>query len=178
MLSGCQYSANADRFLTESPSVEKVVGSYRLRLQTVCLKNPAPTFESSRIVLRGDGTCELVDYPGWNEDDAMPQDLPKLITASGRFSIQPVGSVASFPNDKTCYGIRVVVKDQPDRYFTFASWKGGIELVNEFGDPDQWRFTCWESVESRPNPESCVRPERSGAVNTTHVEQAREDRRR
>ncbi len=29
-----------------------------------------------------------------------------------------------------------------------------------------------------PNPESCVRPERSGAVNTTHVEQAREDRRR
>ena len=28
-----------------------------------------------------------------------------------------------------------------------------------------------------PNPESCVRPERSGAVNTTHVEQAREDRR-
>ena len=32
--------------------------------------------------------------------------------------------------------------------------------------------------DSEPNPESCVRPERSGAVNTTHVEQAREDRRR
>ena len=31
---------------------------------------------------------------------------------------------------------------------------------------------------NEPNPESCVRPERSGAVNTTHVEQAREDRRR
>ena len=31
---------------------------------------------------------------------------------------------------------------------------------------------------TEPNPESCVRPERSGAVNTTHVEQAREDRRR
>ena len=34
------------------------------------------------------------------------------------------------------------------------------------------------SESKKPNPESCVRPERSGAVNTTHVEQAREDRRR
>jgi hypothetical protein len=37
--------------------------------------------------------------------------------------------------------------------------------------------TMIEEEKSEPNPESCVRPERSGAVNTTHVEQAREDRR-
>lgn len=35
-----------------------------------------------------------------------------------------------------------------------------------------------DAKKKEPNPESCVRPERSGAVNTTHVEQAREDRRR
>ena len=31
----------------------------------------------------------------------------------------------------------------------------------------------WIRISGRPNPESCVRPERSGTVNTTFVEQAR-----
>ena len=35
-----------------------------------------------------------------------------------------------------------------------------------------------EYEKRKANPESCVRPERSGPVNTTHVEQAREERRR
>ena len=79
-------------------------------------------------------------------------------------------------------------------YFTFLV-SGYKSLKDEFEDSVRYRVhfvrssvgskvtwveenAPWLNYGEEPNPESCVRPERSGAVNTTHVEQAREDRRR
>ncbi len=55
--------------------------------------------------------------------------------------------------------------------------QGVWRIVGHFGDYMNKPEVLFPRNEMS-NPESCVRPERSGAVNTTHVEQAREDRRR
>ena len=142
-LAGCQYSANADRFLNEKPSVDRIVGNYTLREQSVYLEKPSHDFSRSSILLRTDYTCVLVEYPLWDETLAQHQSIPNFYTGPGKFSIKQTGMVSGLPNDKPCFGVLIEIPGKPAMRFTFANHGAKLELVNEFGDPDQWIFTCW-----------------------------------
>lgn len=151
LLNACRYSANADRFLEQPPTLPSIAGTYYLREQTVYLQRPEHDFKSSTITLNDNLTCQFVDYPLWDERNGTQQAIPKFYSGPGTFRITQTGFTAGLFKDTPNYGVQIVIPNAPLMVFTFALFDDSIELVNEFGDPDQWVYTCWSQAQHKPN---------------------------
>lgn len=152
-LVGCRYSTNAYRLLTKKPSVADVSGIYALSVETVSgVIKPKPNFSKSRLILHSDFRCELVEFPDWREESSDFQGIPLAINFTGTYRIDIVGSVAGFWNDKPCYGVIIESVGHAPIHANLAQGKPLIEVVIEYGDPDEWRFSIWRKSEEPKKP--------------------------
>lgn len=96
LISGCQFDPNVDFYTTTEPAVADVVGRYTLTNQSVAPGGSALLTDNLSVIeLRGDGTFTATNVPPSGSDPRDDKFFEKLITDSGTWTIDAVGSIAN-----------------------------------------------------------------------------------
>ncbi|MGC9367338.1 MAG: hypothetical protein ACP5FK_09920 [bacterium] len=151
LLFKCQHDPYADRYLTEKPKKQDVVGFYQLTEQNITEENlDFLEGKQSTIELYEDSTYQLVNYPDWMNIDEQ-DSLPELITDSGTWYIDKVGSIYHGDDEsEDAWGIRFsginsahLTNNQPP-----------YGLIFTYGDPDAGDVMIYEyKAENRKQEE-------------------------
>jgi len=137
-VTGCQYDPHAHLYTTDKPETTNVVGKYVLASQTLTSGGLAALRDKvSSIELRGDGTFVASNVPPWQEGFPATNFFDTLISGSGTWRIDSVGSVDDGRKPlKTHWGVYL---DSPAAKFDAAgltSQKPPYGLIYTLGDPD------------------------------------------
>jgi len=137
-VAGCQYDPHAHLYTTEKPEATNVVGRYVLTSQTLTSGGKAALGgRVSSVDLRGDGTFVASNVPPWQEGFPATNFFATLISGSGTWRIDSVGSVDDGTKPlKTYWGVYL---DSPELKFNavgLTSQKPPYGLIYTLGDPD------------------------------------------
>lgn len=134
-ITGCQYDPFAGDLTTKMPAVKDVWGTYEFERQTVCEGNVLPVGKQASIVLKRDGTFRATNVPDITDRRACGEN--KLITASGQWTIETVGSVDNGWGDpKSAWGL-VLTGITGNVSIGFMGDEPPYKLIFTYGDPDE-----------------------------------------
>jgi hypothetical protein len=138
VLTGCQYDPHAHLYTTEKPETKNVVGLYVLTSQSVAPGGlTVLRGKTCSIELRADGTFNATNVPPWQDSFPSSNFFDSLISGSGTWRIDSVGSVDDGRKPlKTHWGIYL---DSPGVKFDAAGLtrpKPPYGLIYTVGDPD------------------------------------------
>ena len=132
----CQSDPHAHLYTTVKPAPSDVVGVYRLASETLLNSDISDLGGRSCFVrLSADGTFEAVNVPPWM-DAPEPNLFDRLLSGSGTWRIDAVGTVDNGWNSKTVWGIYL---DSPTVKLAAAHLTGRSSpygLLFSIGDPD------------------------------------------
>jgi hypothetical protein len=139
LLSGCQFDPFAHTYTTAQPDESKIVGHYQLVMQTLTTNGVAQfSGQLPSIDLRVDGTFSATNIPPWGISFPDTNFLITLVSGSGQWSIESVGSVDNGATLQTIWGVRLdpsngkAVFDFPKLMGTNSPYG----LIFTLGDPD------------------------------------------
>jgi len=137
-VTGCQYDPNAHLYTTDKPESTNIVGSYVLTSQTLTSGGLAVLRgKTCSIELRADGTFIATNVPPWQNGFPPPNFFDTLISGSGTWRIDSVGSVDDGRKPlKTHWGVYL---DSPSAKFDAVGLTGAKSpygLIYTLGDPD------------------------------------------
>lgn len=135
---GCQYDPHAHIYTTDKPETTNVVGSYVLASQTFTRDGLAALQGRTCLIeLRADGTFVATNVPPWQSGFPSTNFFNTLISGSGTWRIDSVGSVDDGQKPlKTHWGVYL---DSPTIKFDapgLSSPKPPYGLIYTLGDPD------------------------------------------
>ena len=138
VLNGCQYDPHAHLYTTDKPETTNVVGSYVLTSQTLTPGGlTALRGRTCSLELRADGTFIATNVPPWQEGFPPTNFFDTLISGSGTWRIDSVGSVDDGRKPlKIHWGVYL---DSPAAKFAavgLTSPKPPYGLIYTLGDPD------------------------------------------
>jgi hypothetical protein len=138
VMTGCQYDPHAHLYTTDKPETTNVVGSYMLTSQTLTSGGLAALRgKPCSIELRADGTFIATNVPPWQDGFPLTNFFDTLISGSGSWRIDRVGSVDDGRKPlKTHWGVYL---DSPAAKFAavgLTSPKPPYGLIYTLGDPD------------------------------------------
>ncbi len=138
VVTGCQYDPHAHLYTTDKPETTNVVGSYVLTSQTLTSGGLAALRGMAcSIELRADGTFIATNVPPWQDGFPPTNFFDTLISGSGTWRIDSVGSVDDGRKPlKTHWGVYL---DSPTTKFGapgLSSSKPPYGLIYTLGDPD------------------------------------------
>lgn len=138
MCSGCQFDPHAQLYTTAKPQPADVVGTYRLTRQTVTPDGLAALKGRPCVVeLRDDGTFVARGVPLMTVDGATPDFFSRLVSASGTWHLDGVGSVGSGRgSSQTRWG--VTFDSEPAKVMSagLTGQRPPYGLIFTLGDPD------------------------------------------
>ncbi len=145
---GCQYDPHAHLYTTEKPSVEVLIGSYKLTRQTVIkVEMPDLLKNECSVELRSDGSFSATNLPPWVDGFPSTNFFSTLLSGSGKWRVDSVGSIDhGGPPLKTHWGIYfdgVSNKLEPAGLTGSNSPYG---LVFTIGDPDSGQAMFFEKA--------------------------------
>lgn len=137
-LTGCHYDPHAHLYTTDMPETTNVVGSYVLTSQTLTRDGLAALKGKACLIdLRADGTFVATNVPPWQDGFPPTNFFDTLITGSGTWRIESVGSVDDGRKPlKTHWGVYL---DSPTTKFDSVGLSGAkppYGLIYTLGDPD------------------------------------------
>ncbi|HUS34988.1 MAG TPA: hypothetical protein VM680_06515, partial [Verrucomicrobiae bacterium] len=137
--SGCQYDPFAHTYTTAKPDESKIAGNYQLVMQTLTTNGLAEfSGQLPSVELRADGTFSATNIPPWGISFPDTNFFTTLVSGSGNWSIESVGSVDNGTTRQTMWGLRL---DPPSgkAVFDFPKLMGTNSpygLIFTLGDPD------------------------------------------
>ena len=139
----CPADPFAHRYLTREPTVEEVVGEYELKeiyLDLIEFGLSDRIRDSTRgasIVLKGDGTAILTQFPVIEEVGTFRYEFKGLKNLKGKWKVAKLGNVSSGEDElRAIYGVRFILP----RLNLSASLSGQdrVEgMIFGFSDPDE-----------------------------------------
>lgn len=138
LIQGCQYDPYAHLFTTEKPEPADVVGRYVLTDQTVVAGGLSTMNEKSCVVeLQADGTFTAANVPPWELGSPPASLLSKLLSGSGTWRIDSVGSVDDgWGPLKTHWGVYLDSRDAKMMPVGLTGQAPPYGLIFTLGDPD------------------------------------------
>lgn len=138
VLYGCQYDPYAHTFTTEKPELRKVVGRYVLQDQTLVSGGlSAMRGRPCEVILAADGTFTAANVPPFEFRDPPIASLDSLVSGSGPWQIESVGSVDDGMGKlKTHWGVRLGSMERPLTFAGFTGQDSPYGLIFTIGDPD------------------------------------------
>jgi hypothetical protein len=138
VVTGCQYDPHAHLYTTDKPEATNVVGSYVLTSQSLTSGGLATLRgKTCSIELRADGTFIATNVPPWRDGFPPTNFFDTLISGSGTWRIDSVGSVDDGRKPlKTHWGVYL---DSPTAKFDAVGLRGAkppYGLIYTLGDPD------------------------------------------
>jgi hypothetical protein len=135
-VAGCQHDPHAHRYATEKPPLRELVGTYVLKSETLLQSDLAELSGRACIVeLHVDGTFRAENVPLRELKSAGPGFFGKLRSGSGKWRVDPVGTVDNGWQVKTVWGVYL---DSPARFTPahIAGQRPPYSLIFSLGDPD------------------------------------------
>lgn len=143
---GCisQYAPYAHLYSTEKPKTGDIVGLYNLKEQTIIDGNlDFIQGKPSTIKINIDGSYKATNFPNWMEREEANNNHPKLISETGTWRIDEIGSISSKDGTINVWGIRFsgietanLTKNTPPHGLIFS-----------YGDPDSGDVMIYEKIE-------------------------------
>lgn len=140
----CQHDPYAHLFATQRPSSENVVGVYILKEQT--LSTGGLNFiqgQPATIELLDDGTYTVTNFPLWKEIGATEYEFKSLLTMTGTWQIEAVGTVSNSAESTTAWGI-VFEPALDDSVANLMNNEPPHGLIFTYGDPDSGDVMIFE----------------------------------
>lgn len=104
-VAGCQYDQHAHRYTTAKPLQRELVGTYVLESETILQSDPAElNGQRCMVELNADGTFTAVNAPP-SRPDSGPGFFARLRSGSGKWRVDPVGTVDSGSQSNTVWGV-------------------------------------------------------------------------
>ncbi len=135
---GCQYDPYAHLYTTEKPQTADVAGLYMLASQTVTQGGLA-AFQGKPclIYLQADGTFTATNVPPWELGSTGTNFFSSLLTASGTWRIDSVGSIDNGNGSlKTHWGVYLDSPSAKIKPVGLTGQKPPYGLIFTLGDPD------------------------------------------
>jgi len=111
------------------------LGTYEFERQTVCEGDVLPFEKHAIIVLNRDGAFQMKNVPDLTDRQACRGK--KLITASGKWTIETVGSIDNGWGDpKSAWGL-ALTGDTGNLSIGFMGDEAPYKLIFTYGDPDE-----------------------------------------
>lgn len=146
LITGCQYDPYAHLFTTAQPKREDVMGSYVLTQQTIT--QGALSFLQDRqclLDLESDGSFTLTDYPTWTEPFSPTNgQFLAVISTTGRWSCDTVGTVSDGRRSQSHWGIRFVDTNSKIESLALTGKAPPYGLIMTYGDPDSGQVMILE----------------------------------
>ncbi|NJK28722.1 MAG: hypothetical protein HC851_09760 [Acaryochloris sp. RU_4_1] len=138
LVQGCQYDPYTQLYTTEKPPAKSVVGSYTLTSQTLTPDGLAALRgKVCKIELRADGTFVATNVPPWQSGFPATNFFDTLISGSGRWRIDGVGSIGDGQGpSKTHWGIYLNSPTAKFEPLGLSGQKPPYGLIYTLGDPD------------------------------------------
>jgi hypothetical protein len=138
VVAGCQYDPHAHLYTTDKPETTNVVGNYVLTSQTLTTGGLAAVRDKTcSIELRADGTFIATNVPPWQDGFPRTNFFDTLISGSGTWRIDSVGSVDDGRKPlKTHWGVYLDSEATKFAAVGLTSPKPPYGLIYTLGDPD------------------------------------------
>ena len=140
LIQGCQYDPHAQLYTTDKPQESDVVGRYTLTSQSVkrdglAVMQGHPCF----IELRADGTFIATNVPPLLLDSPGTNFFSTLISGSGTWHLDSVGSVGggAGTTTKTWWGVDLDSTVTRYQHVGLSGAKSPYGLIYTLGDPDE-----------------------------------------
>ncbi len=149
LVSGCQYDPHAHLYTTKKPQTADVVGRYTLTSQTVTRDELAALQgRPCAIDLRADGTFTATNVPPREIDSPGTNFFDTLLTGSGTWRIDGVGSVDDGVRPlKTHWGVYLDSPTNKMQPVGLTGQKRPYGLIFTLGDPDTGAAMILERTE-------------------------------
>ncbi len=149
LTASCQYDPHAHLYTTKKPQPADVVGRYVLTDQTVVAGGVSALQGKPCVIdLRADGTFTATNVPPWETDSPGTDFFNTLLSGSGTWRIDSVGSVDDGGRPlKTHWGVYLdsqTVKMEP---VGLTGQKPQYGLIFTLGDPDSGDAMILERTE-------------------------------
>ncbi len=147
LIVGCHYDPHAHFYTTHKPVKQDVVGLYELKSETL-LKSDLTDLHGRRcaLELRADGTFSATNVPPWDMELPDAHFFDMLLSGSGSWRIETVGTVDNGWQSKTVWGVYL---DSPTVKLAAANLTGRkppYGLIFTLGDPDSGEALILERI--------------------------------
>ncbi len=135
--------------LSIEPRVTDVAGIYLLTDQSLVEGGmTAPGIRQCRLVLRGDGSFSVEDYPDWRASGGGQGPFGSFVSGSGSWSIDTVGVVYDCDDEsESIWGIRFRGMGQAPDPMALTGGSEPFGLVVVLGDPDSDKELVFSRIE-------------------------------
>jgi hypothetical protein len=144
-LAGCQGDPYIETYTVAKPERTDLIGRYQLTNQTVQPGGLAALHgKKSLIDLREDSTFTATLVPTGHSDPTEQGFFETLITCSGRWDVDGIGSIANGGRPpKTLWGV-VLESEEITIQLSVTGRGAPYELLMTIGDPDAGRVLMFE----------------------------------
>ncbi len=147
MIMGCQYDPHAHLYTTDRPVKQDMVGLYELKSETL-LKNDLTDLHGRQCVLelRADGTFSATNLPPWDMELPDTHFFDKLLSGSGSWRIEAVGTIGNGWQSKTIWGVYLSSPTVKLAAANLTGRKQPYGLIFILGDPDSGEALIFERI--------------------------------